>query len=161
MPDTNFEDAVGMPDEVALAFGTQVNIKAKLKFGIGQGKDFRSSTMDLLPTALAPATMKDIGAMSKAVLLQQWTLNIANTTATFDVPALAYSDKQALLVKVSGYVSSIDERVQKAVVIPYYDTSRDLEADANKIKSIIRISGADNTGVTDIKVDSYSIIRQQ
>lgn len=161
MPDTDFTDRVGMVDEVALAYATQTNIKAKLKFGIGQGKDFRSTSIDMLPSALAPATLKDLGDMSKAVLLAQWTLNIVNTTTPFDVPALAYSDKQALLVKVSGYVSSIDERVVKNVVIPYYDTSRDMEADANKIKSIVRISGADNTGVTDIKIDSFSIIRQQ
>lgn len=156
----NLEDRTGASDEVALVYDQFTNIRAKLKFGIGQGKDFRSAVLDILPASLTPTVFGAIGDMSKAVLLEQWTLNYKNSSE-FDVPTLANSDKQALLVKVSGFVDSIGERVVKNIVIPYYDTSRDMDTDANYIKSLVRISGADNTGVSDIRVDSYSIIRQQ
>lgn len=156
----DFEDRVGADDDVGLVYQSQANIKAKLKFGIGSGKDFRSSNMDLLPSVLGGAAFKDIGAMSKAVLLEQWTLNIINSS-TFDVPTLANTDKQALLVKVSGSLDATGDRIQKSIVIPYYDITRDAQADADTLKSYVRLYGANNGGVSDIRVDSFSLIRQQ
>lgn len=151
----NLEDRVGMGDSIESFELSRV----KLVFSIGDPKSNRSSNFDMIMDEVVPANLELLGNMSRADLKEVWTQAYKNDASEFDVSTLSYIDKQALYCKFEA--EEDQNTVKKELIIPYYDTARNPNTDAETILPFVRFSSTnDDANVVNRRVTKATLIRQ-